>query len=62
MDRSPRTSTDRRASTRRDVLRAAGAATALGATARVAGAAQDDATKVLKVGLVGCGGRGGGAV
>lgn len=59
-DRSPVS-----AATRRDVLRAAGAATALGATAGVARAGQgedDDATKTLRIGLVGCGGRGGGAV
>lgn len=46
------------------MLRAAGAATALGATAGVASAAQEVVGKVpvLRVGLIGCGGRGGGAV
>lgn len=58
----PASPAELRSSTRRDVLRAAGAATALGATAGVAGAGQDSDAKVLKVGLVGCGGRGGGAV
>ncbi len=49
---------------RRQVLRAAGAVTALGATSAISRAdgAQDDATKELRIGLVGCGGRGGGAV
>jgi len=48
----------------RQVLRAAGAATALGATTALAGAAgrQDEAPPTLRLGLVGCGGRGGGAV
>ncbi len=49
---------------RRQVLRAAGAATALGATSAIAGATarQDDDPPTLRLGLVGCGGRGGGAV
>ena len=48
---------------RRDVLRAAGVATALGATTGLArGAAQADAeVPILKLGLIGCGGRGTGA-
>ncbi|MEM8712206.1 MAG: Gfo/Idh/MocA family oxidoreductase, partial [Planctomycetota bacterium] len=49
--------------TRRDVLRAAGAGAAIAATSSLASAGQggDDATKILKVGLIGCGGRGSGA-
>lgn len=48
--------------TRRDVLRAAGAVSAVGATQALAGALpQGDDDKVLRIGLVGCGGRGGGA-
>ena len=52
-----------RGASRRDVLRAAGAATAVGATSTMARAVpQDDGqSQVLRVGLVGCGGRGGGA-
>ncbi|MFT6832925.1 MAG: putative dehydrogenase [Planctomycetota bacterium] len=48
---------------RRDVLRAASAATALAATSSLAsaGGQESDATKILKVGLIGCGGRGSGA-
>ena len=57
-----------RDSSRRDVLRAAGAAGALAATASVTKASAQDAaqdgaadTPILKVGLIGCGGRGTGA-
>ncbi len=55
---------------RREVLRAAGAATAIGATtlgatttlASALGQERSPATANLRVGLIGCGGRGGGAV
>ncbi len=60
---TPSATSESTGSSRREILRAAGAVTALGATASLAGASgQDDATKILRVGLVGCGGRGGGAV
>ncbi|MEM6672803.1 MAG: Gfo/Idh/MocA family oxidoreductase [Planctomycetota bacterium] len=55
------------AASRRQILRAAGAATALGATSALAQAQQEGGARraveapVLRVGLVGCGGRGGGA-
>lgn len=60
---STHTSSNAHRQSRRDVLRAAGAATALGATSSLAhGAAQDAAdVPILKVGLIGCGGRGSGA-
>jgi predicted dehydrogenase len=54
----------RAGASRRQVLRAAGVATALGATSAIAGASarQDEDPPTLRLGLVGCGGRGGGAV
>ncbi len=60
----PSTDDPKPGASRRQVLRAAGAATALGATSAIAGASarQDEEPPTLRLGLVGCGGRGGGAV